>query len=160
MSNTKINLALTFLAGIFIVLLAVLFFHSGPTATAPTYGVVATGNYDTVSQGYVYGTLTINTTSTQLFLFGTASTTKVASVFNNTTSTLTCATDDRGTTAASSSVAANNAIIIGPGSGTSTAFPAQASFGQCQQGMYNCFPAYGSVDCLANVKATVSYIKK
>lgn len=159
MSNTKINLALTFLAGIFIVLLAVLFFDSSHTATAPAqYGVVNTGNYDTVSQGYVYGTSSIGLAKTQLFLFGTASTTKLATVFNNTTSTLTCAPDDRGTTAASSSVVAGAAIIIGPNNGTVT--PDQATFGQCQNGMTNCFPAYGSVDCVANATATVSWIKK
>ena len=159
MSKTQINLALTLFAGIFIVLLAVLVFDSSHTATAPAqYGVVNTGNYDTVSQGYVYGTSSIGVAKTQLFLFGTASTTKLATVFNNTTSTLTCAPDDRGTTAASSSVASGNAIVIGPNNGT--VLPAQASFGQCQSGMLNCFPAYGSVDCVANATATVSWIKK
>lgn len=158
MPNTKLNFALTVLSGIFLVLIV----SAIHPATAPTdnYGVVSTGNYDTVSQGYVYGTSSIGVAKTQLFLFGGVSTTKLATVFNNTTAVLTCAPDDRGVTAASSSVVASNAIMIGPGSGTATAFPAQASFGQCQPGTYNCFPAYGSIDCVGSATATVSWVKK
>lgn len=164
MTNLKINLALTFLVGIFIVLVV----GAVHPANAPTtFGEVNTGNYDTVTQGIISTTSTVNTTSTLLVAFGstaaatsTANAVKWATIINNGASAITCALDDRGTTAASSTVGINKGFVIA--TTTAGALPALVSVGQCS-GFYNCIPAMGNVSCVSNGAAAdtnVTIIRK
>lgn len=164
MSNTKINIALALLLAIFVVLIVGI---AHPANAPATFSEVNTGNYDTVSQGIISTTSTVNTTSTLLVSFGvtaaatsTANAVKWATIINNGTSTITCALDDRGTTAPSSTVGIDAGFVIATSSAGS--IPGLLSFGQCS-GFYNCIPAMGNVSCLSNSASkdiNVSVIRK
>lgn len=163
MSTNKTNLAIALLTGIFIVLVLLIGVIATMPANAPgnSFGDVNTGNYDTVTQGIISTTSTVNTTATLMVAFGTAftasttnaSATKWATIFDNGTSSITCAMDDRGTTAPSSTVAINRGFILSP-FGTSSSIPSFFSVGQCSS-FYNCIPAMGNVSCLSNSGAAV-----
>lgn len=113
-----------------------------------------TGNFDTYAAGFTVSTSTVNTTSTQIV----ASSTILTTLVNNSTSTFTCKPDDRGTTAASSTVATGLGYTVGPQGSTGPNIPSEISFGACQPGMYNCFPFTGTLNCVADVAATVTKI--
>src|SRR3990167_7956861 len=113
-------------------------------------------NVDVVSSGVTNSTSSINTTSTQL----AALITRWLTIINPTMATLTCSMDDAGTLVGSSSVATNKGVVVGPINATTTnaTIPSQVSFGECNPGMYNCFPFKGAVNCVASAVATVSVI--
>ena len=137
---------------IMVALLAFMAFKDFPVNLGGGY----TGNFDTYSTGFTVATSTVNTTSTQAI----ASTTILTTLVNYTVSTFTCKPDDKGTTAASSTVAAGAGYVIGAhqASTTSSGFPSYASFGECQAGMSNCYPFKGTLNCVADVAATITKI--
>lgn len=115
-------------------------------------GLLGSVTTDTSNTGLTTATTTINTTSTQLL----ASVVNRATINNLSTSTITCKPDDQGTTAASSTVVANAGYIIGP-QGTAGHSP-NIVFGNCVAGMQNCYPFKGTLNCVANVAATVTKV--
>lgn len=137
--------------GIAFVLGLVIFAGSQLVPSLHIYGSTsATNIINTTSKGFVASTSTVNTTSTQLF---SNVDNNISYLINNTTSTLTCSLDGRSVTAASSSLVSGRGLIVGPTTGT--VIPAEVAFGQCVPGTPNCYPTTGSVNCLANVAASV-----
>lgn len=163
MSSKTDKIIIAILCGIFMVTIGLVIWDAAAPARTSNYGDVNTGNYDTVTQGIISATTTVNTTSTLVIAFGTAftasasnvSATKWATVINNGSSSITCSTDDRGTTAPSSSVAIFKGFVIGISS--TNALPSLLSFGQCSS-FYNCIPAMGNVSCLSNSPSAITNI--
>jgi len=138
--------------------MSILLIHLSRPAEKPnvTIGDAFTGNQDTWTGGQTISTSTINTTSTQVV----SSTAKLTTLLNNSTSTFTCKPEPVfGTTAPSSTVVANAGYIIAA-KATSTGYKPYLSVGECQPGMDHCYPFKGTLNCLADVQASITKIAK
>ena len=144
MKKTLITIAVIGFAGL-------MFFVGSYTKEALTLG---DSSFPTIYKAPTYSTTTVNATSTQV----ASNVNRTLTIQNVSSTLLACKVDALGTTAASSTVTSSIANIDSHLVRPSTTLYNTITFGECREGMVNCFPFKGAVNCLSSASTTYSLI--